>query len=450
MIELTRNGQQQLLPDTESEEAMRLFWQAKEAGDETASIRTVEASPSPSAEPPPRAAVSPSTEPPRPARPSIPEVSRIAKARIQLQESWLKEAGFDLAPPLFAPGTRVLPVGENNFRLVRRRVEALPTFSDAADQVVHEISAEERHDVTLNLKGLRMKPDGRLALGDEGMGLEARAFAQLASLGGFACGSRFLTQMCPARIRAECVNHQFERVHRRKQVVLRTRVVEGRRRVFAAVTPTYAVVDTDEILNHVRKDLDGARAELAYDGASMKATALFMPDEIVDLAAGDVFKVGVRLFTEDTGSGRIRIAAVAFRNRCLNLIVIGEGVLETVSQVHRGSPDRILEVVRTGVQEAREKIGSFLEAWGYARTVVVEPETQFRTWLRKGRIKLPGREPRDQTLQALMEAWHREPGNTLADAVNAVTRAAHETPGWTQEVTDTLQRQAAELVLVPA
>ena len=47
---------------------------------------------------------------------------------------------------------------------------------------------------------------------------------------------------------------------------------------------------------------------------------------------------------------------------------------------------------------------------------------------------------------ALMRAWEREPGGSLADAVNAVTRSAHEHPGWTLGQREALERQAAGLV----
>lgn len=57
---------------------------------------------------------------------------------------------------------------------------------------------------------------------------------------------------------------------------------------------------------------------MLYDGTGGRATALWMPDQVVDLVAGDLFKVGVRIQTDDTGRGRIRVAGVVWRNRCLN------------------------------------------------------------------------------------------------------------------------------------
>jgi len=451
MLELTRNGVVEYLPESDQEEAMRLFWTAKREGDTTANLKRVPGDPPendpPEPDPPAQAVLAVPTEETTPAG----LVSAVAVNRIQLQEQWLEEAGFQLAPPLFAPGTRVLPLGDQNFRMERRRVGALPRFDEAADQVVASIRSEERQEIIMPLSELSMGERGELLIDDQPYGLEASAFHQVASLAGFGSGARYLARMCSSELRATNVNEQLGKVHHRKQVVLRARADgSGRRVVFAAVTPTYSVCDTDEVLAAVVGDLAEARTEMRYDGSGVRATALFMPDTVVDLAAGDVFKAGVRISTDDTGRGRIRITAVVFRNQCLNLIVIQEGSVETVSQVHRGSPERILQTVRTGVQEARSTIASFLEAWGHARTVKVDPESQFNAWLTRGQVKLPIKEKRQDTLEVLMRALSKEPGDTLADAVNAVTRAAHEHRPWGQEVRETLERQASQLVYAAA
>jgi hypothetical protein len=73
------------------------------------------------------------------------------------------------------------------------------------------------------------------------------------------------------------------------------------RHVYATVTPTYTPVDADEVLREVAPALGDAKAEIVYDGTSVRGTALWMPNEVVDLAAGDVFKIGVRVETHDAG-----------------------------------------------------------------------------------------------------------------------------------------------------
>ena len=96
-----------------------------------------------------------------------------------------------------------------------------------------------------------------------------------------------------------------------------------------------------------------------------------MPDLVADLACGDIFKAGVRVRTDDTGGGRIVVEAVLFRNRCLNLIIIGEAGVPALQQVHRGDLGDIEGRIAVAVREARELIAPFLESWGKARQAKV-------------------------------------------------------------------------------
>ena len=344
----------------------------------------------------------------------------------------------------------MLEIGDRNFRIERRRVEELPRFPAASDSVIAAVRSEGREDVRLGLRDLAMTPDGALLADGVELRIEEPAFQQLATLCGFGVGSRYLADQCRADVRAANVNYQFDRSGR-DQVVLRTRTdLDGRRVVFAAVTPSYTAVDVHQVLDVVAPELADAHTEMVYDGSGVRATALWMPDEVVDLAAGDVFKVGVRVETDDTGRGRIRIAGVAFRNRCLNLLIIGEGEVETVAQVHRGSADEIIASLKAGVLKARTKVGMFLEAWGHARQVKVEPEVLLKSWVEDRVLRVPRtrtEEQRAEVLDAMLTAWRREPGDTLADVVNAVTRTAHTFPLWDYRVRDDLERQAAALVL---
>ena len=72
-----------------------------------------------------------------------------------------------------------------------------------------------------------------------------------------------------------------------------------------------------------------------------------------------------------------------------------------------------------------------------------EPEPTFRRWLDRKQHQLQGlRSDRDRegVVTALMRPWEREPGRSLADAKHAVTRSAHEHPGWTLGQREALER----------
>lgn len=428
MLALTIQGSTEYLDEGQQEQAMSRYWKARQQGDATAALVKVDVPPEP-------APCAPGT------------MSNVAKTRIQAQEILLSKAGFALAPPLFAAGTRVLPLGDENFRLERQRVDALPMYADAVSDLAAVVRAEDRRDIDVPLRDLRMDDMGQLLVLGEVHHVTEDAFHQLMTVAGIGIGARYLAG-CPGDLRATNVNRQAQ--HQRNRTVrLRTRGNTSQRAVFAVVTTTYTAVDTERVVEAVVGLLRDAHAEVVYDGTGAQVTALFMPDEIVDLAAGDVFKTGVRISTDDTGRGRIRVEAVAFRNRCLNLIVIGEGTVETVSAVHKGDPTRILDTVMSGVDDARGKIGDFLAAWGHARTVEVDVPDTFRRWVDERKLgPIPSRD-RDQAVETLLTSWQTEPGGTLADAVNAVTRSAHESDWWTRDLRRELEQRAASLVLVP-
>jgi len=120
-----------------------------------------------------------------------------------------------------------------------------------------------------------------------------------------------------------------------------------------------------------------------------------------------------------------------------------------VSQVHRGSREKILASVYKGLSSAREKLQFFLDAWGVARKTPVRSEETIRQWLiEKNALKLSEKE-RDRVVASVLAAWHKEPGDTLADCANAVSRAAHEDPFATMDFREEMERLSARMVLVP-
>jgi len=440
VIQLTIGGTVSHHPEEDADKAMRLYWEAKSDGDATALIERVDRVP----QLPPKTR-SDATPTPRGT------VSELARERIARQDESLAKAGFSVRPPIYAPGTRVVELGDENFRIERERVENLPRFPDAAECVVRAIEAENREDIEVPASSVKMLESGELLVEGTSLELERPAFQQLATLCSFGSGAKYLAEHCPADLRAMNVNRQLKGLRRR--VTLRTREARGSRRVFAAVTPTYSPVDSDSVLRAITPDLKDAHAELRYDGTGIEATALFMPDEIVDLAAGDVFKIGVRASSNDTGRGRIRLSAVVWRNLCLNLIILDEAESATVNQVHRGSTDKILSSLEDGVLAAREKVSDFLEAWGHARSVRVNAKDELKRLVEERKLKLPGirsAEKRDQVVEELLSAWSSEPDDSQAGVVNAITRAAHTVEWWNMDLREELERQAARLVKVPA
>jgi len=382
------------------------------------------------------------------------EVSPFAQARIAADEDAAQRAGFALPPPVFAAGTRVIDVGDENFATERRAVERLPAFGDAARSVIAQIEAEERRDAEGAMSILRLDVEGRLRrVGREqtpGMLIEPRAFGSFCQRGGFGRGTAYLRDSCDPELRALNVNVQLGGLERSKgpQAKLRTRLdANGDRSVFAVVSPGYAAYDADRFLQDGTPALADANAEILYDPehCTLRADALWMPDQVVDLAAGDVFKAGVRLRTSDDGKGSVVVEAVLHRNLCLNLIIIGKAQVETVRERHIGDVRRIAENVRAGVEDARARVGHFLGQWGKARTLQIDFEAEL-TKATEGAIKAGAPKGASDALKAAFAmAYAKEPGGTAADMSNAITRAAHEA-GFGQSTRDTLEAYGAEYI----
>jgi hypothetical protein len=409
---------------TDLQGAMKALWEAKSAGKSASMSRT----------------------PPAPAPTPAGQVSSIAARRVAEQEAMANESGFRLPPPLFTAGTRVLALGDQNFKTERRRVEDLPRFDEAAGAVIDAVRAENREDLNVRLRDVSMSSDGRFA----GLPMTEPSFRQLCGRIGTGYGAAYLSGV-PSPRRADNVNADITERGQKVDAKLRTRQGEdGEREIFAVLSQKYATVDADQILRRSTPPLMDARGEITYDGERLRATALWMPDHIVDLSAGDVFKAGVRITSDDTGGGAIKVEGVLFRNRCLNLIIIGEARQASLNQIHLGNRDVIAAQIRPAVERARAMVAPFLAAWGLARTVeVADPMEALRALVYGGPLAPDRLNQREGALAALRAAFDVEPGRTRADLANAITRAAHESDDLVQSYRDQMERYASRLIMAP-
>jgi hypothetical protein len=437
MLSLTIRGETTLIQDDKREDAMRQYWEARQGGDDSAALVRVENEEEERRKNEEKALLRRA-------------ISALARERIEEDDKFLTREGFALPRPIFAPGTRVTELGDRNFRVERERVEALPLFPVAAASLLERIRREERVDLPAKPgEDLYFQSQGGVTYkGEWHFLMEERAFQALCQHLGIGAGAKYLAELCGPKLRS---SNMFNQMDDRgwKPLVLRTRrTADGNHHsVYAVVTPSYAAFDAHDVMNAAMPALADARVELLYDDARLTATALWMPEHVVDLSAGDVFRVGVRLECDDTGRGRIRVTAVVLRNLCLNLIIVAEGEVETMSQVHRGDRERIRAALPKAVDAARAKVSRFLDAWGFARSLKVDVIETFRGWIDAGVVDVEGERDDEAVLNSLVAAWQEEPGDTLADAVNALTRAAHTVPTWSLSVREELERAAGKIVM---
>ncbi len=398
---------------------------------------------------------------PQPASPALRpgvDVDPEAARRIGAAEKFLATRGFAAPPPWFAAGTEMLPEGRAKFGSLARRHEDLPAFGDAAASVIDTIKAERRTDVVLgDARALRLLPDGTVTRGKAPMRLEPAALKGL--LGrfprAFPGAWEFLSLLDPAT-RAEAVNAQLGRLHEfypeddTRNVRVRARNMDGAWQAFATVSPSYLPMDADKLLSTYVSALDGLglpdpRGTVAYNGettdivirASWHAPQSFRP------SVGDVFESGITARSNDAGGGAHRGGNSFTRIVCINCTTVdfGEGALR---RVHKGSKHadmstlglaRVQSDVRQLVNQSADAARYFLDSWGVLRETPMnkitvggkrhdKPADFLKTLVSSG--DLDADVARDTVVEALLRGFAAEPGDTLADAFNAVTRAAHE------------------------
>jgi hypothetical protein len=187
--------------------------------------------------------------------------------------------------------------------------------------------------------------------------------------------------------------------------------------------------------------------------------------------AGEVFKAGIQVRTDDTGGGSLRVDAIVHQNLCLNLLIINRAAQPIARIRHIGSVRELARRFRVALAEAHDRIGAFIRAWSYgcredvvARTALAHadvprdamaaPPGIFNGILGRELVKIPG--ARDRAIDAAWEhdtssarmsaAAQAAGGVTRAAIVNAFTQVAHTLDLGDPFAEDEIQRDAASLL----
>lgn len=415
MLSLTIRGEAESVPEEGAYEAMRRFYQAQQAGDKTAKlVRTSDTGIV--AEPVAGG-----------------DISAMAARRIVRQEKALKKVGIALPPPVYAPGTRVLPVGDANFQVSRRKWEDSPEIIDSLRTLWRLIRREERHERIIKLSGMKMLDDGAVNWGDGPVYLEALALKQLLKRAGvFPNGSSYLASVEPD-LRAYNWKKRVSKIGNIKaKVRIRRNPLTGRFAVFALVSPTYGTMDIDELSTNMAPAFDGSglRGSVLYDSGhtNLRIDGRWHADHVIDLAAGDVFQVGVQVRTNDSGLGSVYVHATALRNLCLNLLVLAMGKAALYRRIHQGDMSEVGHEVRTAIGHAQAQFDTFATEWGILRQTPIEAVLDTKTkslddLFRNIAPTLDSGVRRDAMVELLLNNYKAEPGGTLADVINAVSRS---------------------------
>ncbi len=367
--------------------------------------------------------------------------------------------GFAVTPP-------ALVVGDATARgpLTRQ-----PYAVDALLDVSMRVASEDRQDLQCDLTSVQMTPDGRLSLYGQSYGVESAGFGELITLRNARSSTlpraRAVMEILPPSIRADVWNAQNVASHSNADdgAVLRTRLHGAKRSAFAVVSRGYTSLDAGTIADITREALaqipGGPRAKgtVSYNpGTTSLVVDVLFEGEVRarrGTRADDGHVGGVRITSADNGTGSIRASTLVWRLVCSNgMMGFGPGTSERI--VHRGNRDsmvaRLVDAITSTASQAQSVVDSFVALRETTiASLFVEPSTDTLANVRAvanlitGTVDetadLPVTMPdvdlppmategieRDVLVEALLSAWGREPGDTLADIVNAVTRLHSE------------------------
>lgn len=424
----------------------------------------------------------PTPKPPATVKAGTVDPSRAA--RISEDVAFLESNGWAAKIPAtwFDAGTEMLQIGKDTFRSKAALHDDLPPIREAFAPVIKAIQAEDRKSFAVDAARLRMTDDGRIYTEGKsssgGFPIEPGAFYSLISRFNSSAdpkrpafpSSRALLQALDPDVRADVFNRQIQNLERfgydekARLVNVGTRTIDGRPQIYRAMSMSYLDMPVDSILEEytaIFEDyadrLPDARGSVDYNPATTLATwsATWHAPQTFDAGVGDVFEVGIKGRSGDTGNSAHHGGLSFQRVICINCTV-ADWIADGVNRRHRGSRVRSAAAARAaGLERVRQDVlqtaqgveqaaGYFLDRWGVLRStsaadvVDMESPVQAMTDAHKILASLDKQAARDVSVEMLLKGYAFEGGDRVADVVNAVSRAA------SHGLLDAIQRDRAE------
>lgn len=273
--------------------------------------------------------------------------------------------------------------------------------------------AGDQRDVVVNTRELAMAPsDGALMVGgSERYSLREHAFGQIATK--LQIPAHYLRR-CEPDLRARNVNRWLREADR--DVLLRLEGGEVR----AVLSGSYRVINHLDIIGWLESRLS-ANTPVRYELTEGYLDLQVVGDHESGLprARRDALHRGLHLRNSEVGLARVNISALVFRTICLNGLVMGTGRW-TYQRRHVGKAE-IADQVREAFDRAIDLSGQAATAFAGTRGIqVAEPEMALDRIAT--RYELAAEEH-----EATKRAYAVEPGNSLYDVINALTRAGNDT-----------------------
>lgn len=391
-------------------------------------------------------------------------IDATGRARVEAQHAALApELRGVVSEALYVPGTIPLASSVQVATDARAAWEALPTMREVADRLIATVRAEERQRHLVTLASLAPTTDDRLMTPRGPATYTRRGLSTLIARVG--CGGAGYIADCPPELRAENLRVQLRSVTSdERHQVLTARGRGGHLTVRAVNSDSYTPHDADTIARAMLAvpSLASTRGGVTYDGDRYRIdvrshTTVAPAHQVV----GEVFEAGVRVTSDDTGGGSIRIAPLVYMRRCVNFSIAGRE--RDIARIkHVGDIRQLARRVEDAIRRAAAAVGPFLHAWNRACEIDLQrdadssAEVSLRGYVRglAARKRLPTLGRTVPELEDLIVgAWSRDGGSavavhelTPAALANAITRMAHEIALEDPYASDELEALGGELV----